>query len=663
MKKHFVVQYLLIFLVLLGCNKAPALLEATQTDFTWQTVQITAKGAIAQVARVNLAAAPVTEFSTPKLFLRLGFKGSGGGRSYQATLTARASLASGGTAEITLLDPETFVPLVVGGTVQRFTGTLNTIAASVVKTVPISLILRPCLMVKWNLTSDGATFTRSSDKPICLEPPVDLEVKLSLPASLKFEAFTGSSFTMTFPVKTVQSSDQVLRNSVLTIDVPNVADLEVTNALSNNNTCSTTVARVTCTGFLKKNIEIRFTTPSTPQTIPVRADFSASNPETNLANNTVQTVVHIVTPRRVDIALTWQIPATIFTNQPFAVRLLASNIGIADSTDRTLTLRLPSTTAAPPECANLGGLFKCVLPPLSPNGTRAYDFMVTPLNQDTISFIADLETGADTLDPYINHQNVQATRVATINPASITDLSLTLTATPEPALPDAGQVFSATITNLSNVAAHNVVLTFNRQNWTVPNTCVQDANDQYKCSLGTLAAQSTTTLSLINPRSENQAVVTHYAYLETSSPQLNTNNDYASYTTNFPTADLAVQLTSSPSPITPNAGQTYTVTVSNSPTASYAASSPVVAIFYDGLATINTTNLACTKQIYPPVGGVGGSTYFECAANALPIGSSQTILLTVSTAEPNQSGRFSAYVYGAPDSDEFNNSRQLDWNN
>ena len=55
MKKHFVVQYLLIFLVLLGCNKAPALLEATQTDFTWQTVQITAKGAIAQVARVNLA--------------------------------------------------------------------------------------------------------------------------------------------------------------------------------------------------------------------------------------------------------------------------------------------------------------------------------------------------------------------------------------------------------------------------------------------------------------------------------------------------------------------------------------------------------------------------------------------------------------------------------
>ncbi|MCH7801338.1 MAG: DUF11 domain-containing protein, partial [Chloroflexi bacterium] len=246
------------------------------------------------------------------------------------------------------------------------------------------------------------------------------------------------------------------------------------------------------------------------------------------------------------------------------------------------------------------------------------DALGTLVNQaNATSTVADL-----------NLSNNMSTVTITVIPAA--DLTITKSATPDPALVGASVTYTLTVTNIGPATSTNVVLTDNLPSSvsivatsTTQGTCSGIAT--LTCNIGTLAvgASSTVTIVIIPTATGTLA---NSASVIGSEPDPNTSNNSATntMTVSRATVDLAVTKTDAPDPVQAGQDITYTIIVTNN---GPDTSTPVTLI--DVLPVGVTLAAASTTQ-----GSCSGTTVITCNLGILTSGASSTVTIVVKTASP-----------------------------
>ncbi len=154
--------------------------------------------------------------------------------------------------------------------------------------------------------------------------------------------------------------------------------------------------------------------------------------------------------------------------------------------------------------------------------------------------------------------------------AAIADLSVTKSASPSPAVPGAGIVYTLNVANAGPAAADNVVLTDPLSSELTVVSVTSTAGSctvagAVSCSLGTLANGGTAAVT-VNATVSPTALVplVNTATVDSTTPDPNDANNSASTVTDLaPSADLSIIKSVSPTTPTPGGPATFTLTVNN----------------------------------------------------------------------------------------------------
>jgi hypothetical protein len=649
-------QLLLIVLIaLLSCTKSPTLLEQTElpeSAFVWSTVNVTSKG----IKQSSSLTPQNLNIALPVVRLRLGQTRAS---KFKAILSVSSSGTPAiGTAEIAYLDGISKEPLFIDrekGTWHRYTGAVNSLGQSL-KLPILTYANRPCLEVTFTVqTGNGAEFKRLSTDPICPGvPPIDLSVKLKTPIQRLYNA---TQQQITLRLERPFSIENPLGQERLSVTIPNVQNLELLNRTFAQ--CSTQQNTVTCVGDLRNitnnpstlDIPVQFDAISTDP-ITITASYTSQAVETALGNNTITATLPILEPPNADLSVQWNIPSQIITDTTTPVTITIQNLGTATSTARKLTAFVGngSVLSRPTNCGlSIGGsTFNCVIPPIAPNGTHTLTWTTSYAYAQTLYLETTVYGNNTDFDVYKNN-SASAQPEVVYDPATVTDLSITLSATPDPPQSATGQQYTLTIQNTSSNPASAVTIQFSSSagvQFTTPD-CTYSSN---QCSLGTLAAGASRVITFTSTTTPNQAYETVQAYITTSSPETNTSNNSANLYANFPGADMALSLSSSPEPVTQAVGQQHTLTMQNIGT----VAAPVnLEIFAGDDPLFTISNPACSWDPY-------GRRY-SCNFSNLKPGQLETITITRIAALTDTSFSLYATVYTSGDTDQSNNQVYESW--
>jgi hypothetical protein len=177
--------------------------------------------------------------------------------------------------------------------------------------------------------------------------------------------------------------------------------------------------------------------------------------------------------------------------------------------------------------------------------------------------------------------------------------------------------------------------------------CVYQNN---QCSLGIVGAGASRVMTFTSTTTPNQSYESVQAYVNTSSPESDPNNNNASLYVNFPGKDIALSLSSNPEPVTPALGQQHTITVQNIGTLAGDAN---LDIFVGDNPDFSITNPECQWDTY-------GYRY-SCFFASLEPEQTQTVTLTRTVALTQTSFSLYATVYTSADIDQSNNEIYQDW--
>jgi hypothetical protein len=650
--KHLLALFLL---ALIACTKSPDLLEQTElpeSAFVWSSISISAKG-IKQNSSLNPQNISI---SLPTVHLRLGQSKAS---KYKAILSVSSSgTPTIGTAEIAYLDGISKEVLLLDrdkGIYARYTGAVSSLGQSF-KLPILTHINRPCLEVRFTVqTSNGAEFKRLSTDPICPGvTPIDLSIKLKTPIQRLYNA---TQQQITLRLERPFSIENPLGQERLSVTIPNVQNLELLNRTSAQ--CSTQQNTVTCVGDLRNltnnpstlDIPVQFD-PTSTDPITITASYTSQAVETALGNNTITTTLPVLEPPNADLSVQWNIPSQIITDTTTPISITVQNHGTATSTTRKLTATLGNgaVLSTPTNCGlSIGGsTFNCVIPPIAPNGTHTLTWTTSHAYTQTLYLETTVYGNNTDFDVYFNNSaSIQSEVIH--DPATVTDLSITLNATPDPPQSATGQQYTLTIQNTAQNPANTVAVQFSSSagvQFTTPD-CTYSSS---QCSLGTLAAGASRVITFTSTTLPNQAYETVQAHITTSSPESDPNNNNASISATFPGPDMAVALSSSPEPVTQAAGQQHILTIQNIGVVAGSANLEILAGDHP-LFTITNSNC---------VWDANGLRYV-CNFASLEPGQLETITLTRIAALTDSGFSLFATVYTSMDTDGGNNTLYESW--
>jgi hypothetical protein len=647
--------FALFLLALFACTKTPDLLEQTElpeSAFVWSTVSISSKG-IKQNASQTLQNISI---SLPTVRLRLGQTKA---LKFKAILSVSSSGTPAiGTAEIAYLDGITKEVLLLDrdkGIYARYTGAVSSLGQSF-KLPILTHINRPCLEVRFTVqTSNGAEFKRLSTDPICPGvTPIDLSIKLKTPIQRLYNA---TQQQITLRLERPRLIENPLGQERLSVTIPNVQNLELLNRTSAQ--CSTQQNTVTCVGDLRNNtnnpstldIPVQFD-PTSTDPITITASYISQAVETALGNNSITATLPVLERPDADLSVQWNLPSQIITDQTTPISITIRNLGTVANTARKLTATVGNglVLSSPNNCglSISGSTFNCVIPPIAPNGTHTLTWTTSHAYTQTLYLETTVYGNNTDFDVYFNNSaSIQSEVIH--DPATVTDLSLTLSATPDPPQSATGQQYTLTVQNTSSNPANAVTVQFYSGagvEFSTPD-CTYSSNE---CRLGTLAAGASRVLTFTSTTMPNQAYESVQAYVTTSSPESDPNNNSASISATFPGPDMALSLSSSPEPVTQAAGQQHTLTVQN---IGVVAGSANLEILVESTQTFSLTHPNCSWD--------ANRLRHVCNFASLEPAQTQTITLTRIAALTDTSFSLYATAYTSMDTDGGNNQVYESW--
>lgn len=348
------------------------------------------------------------------------------------------------------------------------------------------------------------------------------------------------------------------------------------------------------------NASISFTSPTV---VPVGQ--SVSSTATDPAGNTSE-FSGAVTTMQASADVSVQItdspdPVLIGSNVTYTVTV--SNSGPAAASNVNLTDTLPagvtfvSAVASQGTAIQANGQVTAALGSLAKGASATVTIVVTPQVTGTITDTASVS--ATESDPTSNDNT--ASESTTVLPA--TDVSVTVTDSPDPVLVGSNLTYTVVVTNAGPSPATSVTLTDTLPagvtfvSATPTQGTASQLNGVVSAVLGTLAKGASATVTIVvTPTAPG--TITDSASVSAAEADTNpANNTAAQDTTVNAAADLAVTLADSPDPLRLGGNLTYTLTVVNngpSPATNVVATDtlPAGVTFVSAMSTVGTASQA-----------------------------------------------------------------------
>ena len=408
-------------------------------------------------------------------------------------------------------------------------------------------------------------------------PQTDVTISKTAPTSLSNDAASPFNYTLTVTNNTSVSA----ANVVITDTIP-----QPLTVMSVPAGCSANGNTVTCSvGTLAANASRQYVIGvSAParsvcaQTVTNTAFVSTTSLETNVNNNQASAQTSFTcTALQTDVRIVKTAPATLSNDavSPFDYTITVTNLTTTAAANVVITDNVPAQltiTSLPAGCARTNNAVTCTVGTLGGNQSRQFVFGVSTAARTACSQTLTNTANVTTTTPENNTTNNQSSAQTNFTcTAQQTDVTITKTA---PGTLSNNTVsnfnYTLTVTNTTSVSAANVVITdaipAQLSITSLPAGCTSNGN-AVTCNVGTLAANASRqyVIGVSAPAGYVcSQIVTNTAYVTTTTPETNPNNNQASAQTNFTCSPPDFSVTKlGPAVISPGEILTYLVTVTN----------------------------------------------------------------------------------------------------
>jgi hypothetical protein len=647
--------------------------ELPDEALTWSTLKISPRGIKTNLKTRAAAADQSFDISMPEIHIRAGVQGAYTSfySKFVISVAARKGLDVTGTVKFSVVDPR--LPNEPIGrntnppTFHEYEGRINTSGAKV-QTFQVRSSIRPCLRIKFRIeSSSGGIFSRSSNDLICpAEPPKDLKVKFLNQKKIYASPDQLVSVELSRPFMKTNP----MRGETFTITAPGVTNLRLQSYFSYNRCENPTPDTLKCEGiyapynpwgsvvdYEKTKISFLFDVPNNLNQIPLSITYSDQGTDSNTQNNTASLLVNVLPATDVNLMPEWEYPTQAYIGAAIPYTLRVRNIGTTPSSATRVRARIGyvQPSSIPSNCGmEQNYWYSCVLPPIEAGESGTLTWVIsTNSNQfqmQSITYVTGQYRYNQTADKNVFLEN---------DPATITDLEVAVTVTPDPPTQNAGTVFTVTVSNVSDVQSVNSRMSWIRTgvNQTVTG-CNADPldpqNPTYLCELGTIAPHTQKIVTFTNLEAETVPSATYSFQVFSDSLDLNYQNDYFTFPNiEFPSADFSISLIPNPEPPAAAPGQTYQVTIKNE---GVETGHGDIYLSYTGIAELQFNTERCNSSVYY------GTTYIYCTTPTdLEPNQAFTETFTTTTEETASQIYLNAQVNGSNENNTSNNQTNLDY--
>ena len=375
--------------------------------------------------------------------------------------------------------------------------------------------------------------------------------------------------------------------------------------------------------------------------------------DTNLANNTA-TVLTVVGPNTsANLAITNSGPAAVAAGTNITYTVVVSNAGPASASTVAFNESLPANTTFVSVAATGGtggwacspGSISCTIATFASGASTTFTVVVN-VNGGTLSGTVISDTAvvsSATTDP--NPANNIATVTTVVGTGTQADLAITKTGTPNPVLAGNNITYTIAVTNNGPAAAANVTITDTLPANTsvvsitppgVPAgwTCPAPSGGAQTCTNSSLAANTTSTFTLILKVAVGTApgtAITNAASVASSTTTDPTNANNSASTTAYVASpsqsDVSILKTASPEPVDQGTNLTYMLQVTNNGPAM--ATGVTVTDVLPAQVTFSSVSIAATQG---SCSYTVATTTVSCTLNNMPVGALVIITINASAA-------------------------------
>lgn len=274
----------------------------------------------------------------------------------------------------------------------------------------------------------------------------DLAITKTAPVSV----YAGQDFTYTLSIGNVGALDAtgVVVTDVLPTEVSFVSASSNCSVVSGTVTCALAALNVGASASF--NVVVKPTAVDTiSNTASVSSDFLDVDPSNNSSSVTVTALP------AADLVITKTAPISAYQGQNFTYTLSVSNLGPSAAAGGVVTDVLPANVlfVAAPGCSSSAGTVTCATPGLNVGASSTFNLVV---ESNAVGVYTNTATVAGTAaDLIVNNNSSSAT--TTVLP--VADLSITKTASPDPATINQPLTYTLTVSNNGPSAATGVIVT------------------------------------------------------------------------------------------------------------------------------------------------------------------------------------------------------------
>ena len=387
-------------------------------------------------------------------------------------------------------------------------------------------------------------------------------------------------------------------------------------------------------------------TATVPPDVPEGADLTnivevtTTTPDGRTTDNTAQTDTEVYTSA--DVTVSKACPGTAVAGEEVACTVTVTNLGPSLARNVDVKDVLPSGltwvggVASQGACA--GGI--CQFGDVGV-GAVVSAVVTASVGSDVLGDVTNqVQVFSDTPDP--NSSNNSAS--ATVTVQGLADLTIQKTAVPDPAVPGDGLSYEILVMNSGPSDAQNVTVDDNvPASFTLAGvSSSQGGCTALPCTLGTIPAGGSARVTLLGiVSSQASGTLTNTATVTATTTDPNTGNNETTITTTLnPQADLALDLTSTP---TTYAGETAVVTATVTNNGPSVAAGATVTLTLPTGATFNSASLPTGWSVVDN----GNGTVTLSTGSTIEVGTAIVLPVTVDiddTVAPGTSLEFSGVL-------------------